>query len=1074
MKRFISTVIRNTVFVNVTLVLVLLAGAVASNLMVREMFPEISVDVLTISVIYPGADPEETEEGVSRKIEQVIDGLDGIKQYRTVSSENSSMTMIDVTEGYDTNKLYTDVRNAVDSISNFPVDAEKPIISEITLRNPVILLSLWGDLPERVLKETAERMKDELQALPSVSQVSISGTRDYEIAIEVSEERLQEYGLSFRDVSSAVRQGSLNLGGGQVRTKGEEIRLRTVGRKYTAEEFASIVVVARPDGEIITLGRLADIRDGFMEDDATSTFNGHPSVTLSVSKTPSEDSIAIAREVREYAEAKEAQLPEGVNATIWSDESVYIEGRIDMLLRNGFIGLIIVFFSIWMFLDLRLSFWVTMGIPISLSGGLVIMWFVGATLNELSLFGLIMVLGILVDDAIIIGESIYVHRKNGDPPLLAATNGVIEVGLPVIAAVTTSIIAFIPLLFVKGVLGKFIEIIPVAVIASLTMSLIESVFLLPAHLNNLPDLASDAQKKHRGLGRIRQGMTHGLEWFVEHLYVPFLGKAIHFRYVTFCAAVLVFMVTIGVMRGGFLKFVLFPESDQTGLVAAIEFPRGTPPSITADAIRQTEEALRRYARGLPKKDGKPIWKNIQTVMGHGGGELGFDSMPGNHTGYVRVELYPSRDRLVQSQEISVGWQKAVGTIPGALSQSFQTNEMGPPGAPIMISLRGEDMGQLRALSEELKAQLRTYDGVHQVSDSYRPGKNELRLDIKPEARALGLTLQDLGAQVYAGYFGEEALRIQRGRDDIRVRVRYNRDHRSTLAQLDQVRIRTPQGNEVPFFSVADVTFAEGYSDIVRTDGALSLNVTAENDPKVANADEVLADMAATILPRLEAENPGVFSWQFEGPEKESRDAFAGLFVSFPLALIGIFVVIATIFRSYIQPLLIMVTVPFGIIGGVWAHLLLGYDLSMMSVFGMVGLTGIVVNDAIVLIEAINRNIAANMPVFEAIGRGGARRFRAILLTTTSTIGGLVPIIIETETGAERVVGMALSMAGGVLFATVLTLVYVPCLLAILNDFRRMLFFLVHKRYPSREEVEPARLRNLDLLHEDTGELAPAQ
>ena len=1073
MKRFISTIIRNTVFVNVAICLILLMGVISSNLMVREVFPEISVDILGIGVVYPGADPEEVEEGISRKIEEAIDGLQGIKKYRTVSSENVAQTIIEVVEGYDADRLYTDVRNAIDTISNFPAKAEKPIIQEFAIRNEVILLSLWGDLPERVLKETAELLKDELQALPSVSQVSISGTRDYEIAIEVSEERLREYGLSFREVTAAVRRGSLNLSGGQLRTRGEEIRLRTVGRKYTAEEFASIVVVSRPDGEIITLDRIADIRDGFMEDEVDVTFNGMASVTLGIFKTPDEDAIAIAREVKEYAARKQAELPENVHATVWSDQSEIIENRISLLLRNGFIGLIIVFLSLWLFLDLRLSLWVTLGIPISLSGGLFIMWLVGATLNEMSLFGLIMVLGIVVDDAIIVGESIYVHRRSGDPPLLAATNGVMEVGMPVVAAVTTSIIAFLPLLFVQGVMGKFLAIMPVAVIASLTMSLIESIFLLPAHLNHLPDLREKPSDKNSVPKRLRLSLSHGLEWFVESVYLPFLDRALHFRYVTFCAALLVLFTTVGLVQGGFVKFVIFPESDQPGILATVEFPRGTPPQVTRDALKQTEQAFLDYIATLPTKDGAPIYKNRQTVMGLGSADLGFGSSPGNHTGFVRVELSPSTERLIRSQQILVGWEDTVGPIPGVVSQTFTTNEIGPPGAPIMISLRGEDLSILLAVSEELKTKLRTYDGVYQVSDTFRPGKNELRIDLKPEAQTLGLTLDDLASQVYAGYFGEEALRLQRGRDDIRVRVRYTRDQRSTLSQLEQVRIRTPKGFEVPFFSVADVKFASGYSDIVRVDGALSISTTAEVDALRANPDEVLRDIQATELPRLEAKYPG-FSWEFEGPQKDARDAFAGLMISFPLTLIGIFVIIATLFRSYVQPLIIMATVPFGIIGGVWAHFVLGYDLAMFSVFGMVAVTGVVVNDAIVLIEAINSNIAKGLPIFDAIHRGCGRRYRAIVLTTISTVGGLLPIILQTESGAERVVGMALSMAGGIMFATILTLLYVPCLLAILNDFRRVLHWILRGEFPTREEVEPARLRAFDPLTEEVGTLVVAK
>ena len=1063
MRQFVSVIIRNTVLVNVLMIMILLLGAVASQLMVREVFPEIAVDVLQVNIIYPGADPEEVEEGVSRKVEEAIDGIEGIKLYRTVSAESVSTTIIEVIEGFPVDRVYRDVRNAIDAISTFPVDAEEPIVSELTIRSEVILATLWGDQPERVFKEYAEQLKDELQALPSVSQVSIWGTRDYEIGIEISEEKLREYGLSFDQVAAAVRRGSLNLSGGQLRTKGEEIRLRTIGRKYTGEDFAKIVVLARPDGEIITLDRIATIRDTFVEDATQATFNGEPSVTLAVFKTENEDAIAIAREVREFAERKEGELPEGLHLTLWSDRTVFIESRLDLLLRNGLMGLAIVFFSLWLFLELRLSFWVTMGIPISLSGGLFIMWLLGSSLNEMSLFGLIMVLGIVVDDAIIIGEAIYVHRRKGDPPMLAAINGVTEVGLPVIAAVTTTIVAFLPLLFVQGVMGKFVEIIPVAVIAALTMSLIESLFLLPAHLNHLPEMKEKAPGELKWHEVFRQKFNRGLDFFIERMYNPFIDVVLHFRYVTLTIAVLVLLVTLGLVGGGFVKFIIFPEFDQQDIIANIEFPRGTPAAVTAAAVQQTEQAFARVREQLPAREGVDPVKNVQTVLGQSGGQ-DFERSSGNHMGFVRVELTPSEARVITAQELLRMWEQETGPIPGTLSQTFTTPEEGPPGAPVMITLRGQQLDTLLAVSAELKDKLRTYDGVYQVEDTFRPGKNELRIRLKPEARTLGLQLDDLARQVYAGYFGEEALRLQRGRDDIRVRVRYTEDERGAISKLQQARIRTPTGAEVPFFSVADVEYGPGFANITRLDGQASVSVIAEVDAQRANADEVLRDLAATTLPYLESKYTG-WNWFFDGPQKSARDAFNGLLISFPLAMLGIFMIIASVFRSYLQPLTIMLTVPFGIIGAVWAHFIMGYDLALFSVFGMVALTGVVVNDAIVLIEAVNHNIASGMPFLTAVREGGGRRFRAIVLTTVSTVGGLAPLILETEAGAEVVIGMALSIAGGVTFATFLTLVYVPAQLVMLNDWRRVAHLAIHHRWPTREEVEPARQRYEDPFEE---------
>ncbi len=1053
MKAFLVSIIRNAVLVNVLMVVIIALGVIGSQVMVREVFPEISVDMLMVSVAYPGADPADVEEGISRKIEEAIDGIEGIKRYTTVSSESFARVPIEVVEGFPMDHVYTDVRNAIDSISTFPVDAEKPIISEATIRNEVILLTLWGEQPEQVLKEFSESIKDELQALEGVSQVSISGTRDYEIGIELSEDRLREYGLSFGDVAQAVRRGSLNLSGGELRTEGEQIRLRTVGRKYRGEDFASIVVMAQPNGEIITLADIATVKDGFVEDEVYTSFNGEPAVTIGVYKTSSEDAIQIAKNVKAYAAQRMKELPAGLHMTVWSDRSELIEQRIDLLVRNGIQGLLIVFLLLWVFLDLRLAFWVTMGIPISLAGGLVIMWLCGATLNELSLFGLIMVLGIVVDDAIIVGEAIYVHRRRGDPPLTAAVNGVSEVALPVTAAIITTLIAFIPLWFVHGVMGKFIAIIPLAVISTISVSLFESLFMLPSHLSHLPPMANDPSKEQKRNRRFRAHFNQGFDWFVQHVYGRFMRTSLNYRYITASCAILVVLVTMGLVSGGFVKFVLFPDGDQRDLEASVEFPTGTPPSVTASAVAQIQEAFVRVTDQYKSEDGGSIVSNFSSAVGQSGGD-DFDRSAGNNLGAVRAELIDGKQRDIGAIELARLWEEETGTIPGVLSMTFGTMEMGPPGAPIQVSLNGNDIDTLRTVSEEIKAKLRTYDGVFQISDSFRPGKNELRIDLKPEARTLGIQLDDLARQVYAGYFGEEAVRLQRGRDDIRVRVRYSLDQRSTLAELEQVRIRTPQGHEVPFFSVADVTFGQGDAAISRVDGTRSIIVMADNDPARANAQEIISDLSSGLLPGLRDKYPG-WNFEFWGAQQQSAEAFTGLLISFPMALLAMYIVIAATFRSYLQPMVIMIIVPFGSIGAVWGHLLLGRDLTMFSVFGIVALAGIVINDAIVLIDAVNTNISQGMPVMEAIRQAGMRRFRAILLTSLTTIGGLSTLIFATGMGSEVVSPMALSLGAGVACSTVLTLVLVPSLMVILNDLRCLVYWLIRAKWPTREQVEPA-------------------
>ena len=1062
MKAILAAFARNTVFANIVLVLVFIAGYLATTLMIRETFPEFSLDMITISVPYPGADPEEVEEGISRKIEEAIEGLEGVKQYTTNSSEGVATANIEVREEYDVDEVLDRVRTRVNAISTFPVDAEKPVISELLLKDVVTLLYLSGDLSERRIKEWAESVKDEIQQLPGISQVSTFGARDYEIAVEISESRLRQYNLTFDDVATAIRRSSLNLAGGTIRTREEEIRVRTMGRKYTGEELAGIVVLARPEGDLITLDRLARIDDGFAEDPIAATINGDPALLLIVYKTPEEDALEISRTIDAYVGDKQHRLPDGVNMKVLYDNTQMLRSRIDLLLKNGIIGLIIVFLSLWCFLNARLSFWAGMGIPVSIAGALVILWGIGGTINMISLFGLIMVLGIVVDDAIVVGEAIYVHRQQGKPALRAAVDGVVEVGMPVVAAVLTTVVAFVPLFYVGGIMGKFISILPAVVIACLVVSLVECLFLLPAHLSHLPgpgDAAPAAGLLTRRLSGVQQATTTWMAFFVARIYRPFLARALKWRYVSLATALAVLMLTIGLVRGGFIKFEVFPKLDGFIMTATAEFPSGTPSEVTRRAIDQIEAALLRLQAKTTTRSGEPLVADRLTLVGQ---TLGDMPQTGPHYGSVQAILLDSEARGIHSEDLMVRWEKEVGMLPGIKSLTFTGMEAGPPGDPIEVWLQGNDMDDILVAADELMARLRQFDGVYQVRSDFSPGKNEMRLRLKPEARSLGLTVEDLARQVYAGYYGNEALRLQRGRDDIRVKVRYTADERSRLSDLERVRIRTAKGLEVPLISVADVTFAPGYATITRTDGMRRVAVSAGVDSKKANANEIFAELSTHYFPALKQHHPGLFV-DMQGEQKKMRESFGSLYVGFPLAVLGIFIIIATMFRSYAQPFVIMFTVPFGIIGAVLGHMLLGYDLSMMSLFGMVALTGVVVNDAIVLIERINENMACGMPFFDAIIHGGTRRFRAIFLTTVSTVGGLAPLIMETDFQARFLIPMALSIAAGVAFATILTLVLIPSLMVILNDFRRLGFRLREGQWPDRLAVEPASTRHADAL-----------
>ncbi len=1053
MKRLLAAFARNTVFANILLLLIFFAGFLATKMMVRESFPEFSIDKIVITVPYPGADPEEVEEGINQKIEDALESIEGIDQYTTKSKEGVATVIVDVKDGYDTSEVLDTVRSHVNAISTLPVDAEKPIIREIVKKQVVMLLALSGDLNEKQLKQWGERVKDEVKQIPLISQVETYGTREYEIGIEVSEEGLRRYGLSFDAVAQAVRKSSVNLAGGTLRTVGEEIRIRTVGRKYTGEELAGIVVLARPGGEIITLDRIAEIRDGFTEDPLFASIDGKPAMFVQIAKTEEEDAIKISNAVQDFVKEKAEVLPPGVHISVFYDTTDSLRARINLLTRNGVLGLCLVFFMLWLFLDLRLSFWAGLGIPISIAGAMFILWSIDATINMISLFGLIMVLGIVVDDAIVVGEAIYVHRKRGESPLDAAVNGVSEVAMPVLAAVTTTIVAFIPLSYVGGTMGKFVAILPLVVVSCLTISLVESLFLLPAHLSHLPDL-NKPKKLWAPFALIERGrlaVSTGLEDFIEKRYVPFIARVLNWRYVSLAIAIAVLMLSVGLVKGGLVKFQVFPKLDGFVVTSTVEFPEGTPPDVTKKALRKLEAAFDRVAAKTPTISGEPLIQQRLMLVGQVlSGDMG---AKGPHMGSIQIILLPSEERGVHSNDLLIAWEEEVGGIPGVKSLSFEGMQAGPSGAEIEVWLQGQNMDELLAAADDLQEALKEFKGVYQIRSDYTQGKNELQLALKPEATTLGLTVQDLASQINAGFYGREAFRLQRGSDDIRVKVRYTADERSRISDFKKVYIRTPDGREVPLLSVADITFAPGFSTISRTDGLRRIKVTAEVNNRKANSGEIFAELGRTTFKELKHDYPGIHL-AMQGSKKNTRESFASLKVGFPIAMVGIFVIIATIFRSYIQPFIILFTIPFGIIGAILGHLLLGYSLSMMSIFGMVALSGVVINDAIVLIERVNENLSGGMKLFDAIIQGGARRFRAIFLTSISTIGGLAPLIMETDMQAKFLIPMALSVAGGVAFATGLTLILIPSLLVIINDLRRVVVKGITGEWPTRESVEP--------------------
>jgi len=1060
-RQILDSFVRNSVLANILSITVVFLGVTAATMMVREEMPSVSFDTIRIVVAFPGANPEEVEEGISRKIEEAIKGLEGVKTYLSLSLENQSETIIEIDEAYNGQEVLDRVRIEVESIDTFPATAEKPVISSPVNSEPVMALYINGLASQKSLQEWSYRLKDELMALPEVSQVELYGIKDYQINIEIPEKSLREYGISFAQVAEAIRRSNLNRSSGVIKNETEEIRLRTVGRKYTGSELSSVIVLANRDGNVVTLDKIATIRDGFSEDEIISEVNGTTAILLSIFKTSNEDAIRISGSVREFVDTTQQKLPPGSSIGVMFDNSDSIRHQVDILVKNGIVGLIIVFAILWLFLSARLSLWTGTGILISVMGGLALVWAIGGTINMVSIFGFIMVLGIIADDAIVVGESIAWHRAQGEPPIQAAIDGFIEVGLPVLTAVLTTVIAFVPLMFIDGVMGKFIRILPIIVIACLVISLVESFVILPAHLSHLPDPNRIPKKRHSILtilDWLPSLVSRKLDSFASNSYARFLRLALQWRYVVFNAAIFLLLVSLGLTQGGFLNFELLPQRDGYYLTARVEFPEGTPLSVTQKAIRQLEEGFLSLADKTETSSGEPLVENILTLAGQApDSEIGEYGAIGSHLGGVQIIMLAAEKRGVHSEKILKQWKEEVGPIYGVKSVSFSGMAMGNPGKPIEIGIDGHDLEEAAAVAEEMKRRLLNYDGVFDVQSDFVKGKNELQFSLKPTARSLGVTVQDLADQLYAGYFGEEVLRIQRGRDNVKIKVRYTLEEKNRLSSLENVLIRTGNGVEVPLNVIASVKTVPGSSAITRVDGLRRVTVTADVDTSVIYPDEIIESLSNGLFKEVSSMHPNI-RFVLDGDAGETEESFDTMIVGFILAVLIIYMLIATLFRSYLQPLVILIVIPFGVIGAIWGHFALGYTLTMISMFGMVGLTGIVINDAIVLIECINTNIKNRIPFKEALIQGGTRRFRAVFLTSITTIGGLAPLIIETDSYATTLIPMAITIVFGILFATVLTLVLIPSLLMILNDLRLIYTRGVRGEWMDRLDIEPASNR----------------
>ena len=1036
MEKIIRWFVNNKVVANLLMMLIIISGATTIPLLKMEVFPEIDLNIINVSTVYPGATPSDVEEAICIKIEERLQGLEGVKKITSTSSENVGSVRIELLPGEDINDMLDRVKAEVDAIESFPENVEKPICKKIVGSNPVISVALHGDLDDNVLNKLTEDIKDEIDGLSGVTFSSIVADLETEIAIDIDEASLRKYNMSFQQIAQSIQKWSINMPSGSIKTSDGEILIRSNSQGYSTYDFAKIPIITDLNGAIVYLGDISSIRDTYSDQfELDFFFNGDKANLITVFRVGNQNALDVSEAVKNYVNNKNKELPNSVTLTAWDDEARILSSRIETIVRNARQGLVLVIFVLALFLKPKLAFWVSLGIPISFMGGFWLFAPFNLSINMLSLFTFILVLGIVVDDAIVVGENIALFKERGMAPEEAAVKGASQVSTPVFFAVLTTMTTFAPMLSVEGEIGSIWRIFPLVVISVLVWSLIESLTILPAHLAHSSDKEPDSQilllvsKKWQN---IQNKIVSRLKHFIKYYYKPVLTKAIDNPLSTLFFAAGIFVLTIGVMLSGFLKFSFFPAVEDDLAIATIEYPSGTPLEVTEEGFKYLEQAASFLEKELNKEfPNQGIIKNRLSTIGYlpmltktsrGPGNLNA-LYAGPNMAEVALELAPSEKRTISTEEVVRRWRKLMPTIPGVKELSFKS-DLFSAGDPINIQLSSKYMDDLIQAKNELKSQLVRFPGVFDVSDTYNVGKEEISINLLPAAKNYGVNMMMVAGQVREAFYGLEVQTVQRGRNELKIMLQYPKGQRSSISHLENMMILTPNGSTIPVRQIAQLEIGEGLSSIERKDRKRSINVTADVDLSITNGNEVIASLTKNIIPRILKKYNSV-SYSLEGEQQEQGENLKSLGKNFLLAMIVVYMLLAIPFKSYFQPLVVMSSIPFGITGAVIGHIFMGMNLSILSMMGIVALTGVVVNDSLVMVDFINRYRNEGNTIREAVLEAGPRRFRPIFLTSLTTFVGLIPLILEKSTQAKFMIPMAVSLSFGVLFATAITLLLVP-------------------------------------------------
>jgi multidrug efflux pump subunit AcrB len=1007
----------NSVVANLLMAVFLVGGLIVGLQIKQEVFPDFTLEAVQITVAYPGASPEEVENGIVQAIEEAIQGLEGVDKISAVATEGSASITVEAIEGADITRLWQEIKSEVDRIDTFPEEAEDPQVAIASHKHEVMTLALHGNVNELTLRSVADQVRDSLLLNPDITQVELTGVKNYEIRVEIPQATLRRYGKTLQDIATTISRASVELGGGSLKTSGGDILVRVKDRRDFARQYARLPVLTLPDGSRILLGDVATVREGFEDINTWAAFNGEPAVMIELFRVGDQTPTEVSRAGRTVLAQLNQNLPPGLKLTVLEDDSQVFAQRAELLLKNAYLGLFLVFILLALFLETRLAFWVSLGIPISILGSFIFLSASYFSINMVSMFAFIVTLGIVVDDAIVVGENIYFYRRRGYPTLQAAVTGAREVAMPVVFSILTNMVAFLPLMFIPGFMGKIYKVLPLVVVAVFGVSLIESLFILPAHLSHRTRRKAIWPLNH--LEHWQDRFSRAFEDFIHQRYGAFLNRMLRQRYAVLAMGIALMMGLCGYVASGRMGMELFPRGESDFAYCAATLPYGAARERVNDVQARLVDAAKAVIRD------------------NGGAELstGVLSNVADNVVKVRLFLTDANQRPLSTSRVTDLWRNRTGIIPGLETIAFESNMRGPgSGKNLTVMLSHRDKDTLEKAGRDLAGQLAGFSIIHDVDDGSARGKRQYDMQLLPFGERMGLSSRDVALQVRHAFQGVEALRQQRSRNEVTVRVSLPESERISEATLEGLVLRAPNG-EVPLREAVRMIAGRSYTAIERTNGRRAISVTANVSPP-SQSENIVREVKNGILPMLMSRYPGL-SYSFEGHQAEMRDSLSSLFIGLALALFGIYTLLAIPLKSYVQPLIIMSSIPFGVIGAILGHLLLGYSLSVISLFGVVALTGVVVNDSLVLIDGVNRRIHAGITPAEAVYAAALQRFRPIILTTLTTFGGLMPMIMEKSIQARQMIPIAISLGFGVLFATLITLVLVPSLFLIVDDLAEL-------------------------------------